>query len=166
LEVFFSGKKKTDGLTSKGYLEYTKLLVQYQDIFYKQLKAKDGIRLEFPKWNNRRLTLKEMEHALCEFSKFQRLERNTTTGRRLRKQKSQAHPARGVFCCCYCYCCQSQTTKTEIIMLEFCDTCNQGYCKECDDSSSMVLGYDDDSMDVSWVCRRCIALESYEWEKY
>jgi hypothetical protein len=104
--------------------------------------------------------LKEMEHALCEFSKFQRLERNTTKGR-LRNKQSQTHSAQQGACCCQCQC---QTTKTQTILLDFCDTCNQGYCKECDDSSSILLGYDhDDYMDVSWVCRRCIAFESYEW---
>jgi hypothetical protein len=49
-------------------LELCQQLVQVQDQIYPQ-------SMTFPKWRNRNLTLKEIEHALCEFSKYRRVER-------------------------------------------------------------------------------------------
>jgi hypothetical protein len=74
------------------YLNFTTLLVEQQKAAYAQLlKTEHCMPLSFPKWRNQPFTMKEMEHALCEFSKYQRIERalqqgkrNTSTGQRLR----------------------------------------------------------------------------------
>jgi hypothetical protein len=153
LEIFFSGKKDSVRLKSTEYLDYTKLLVEHQDAAYTQLLQTEhgGMPLSFPKWRNQPLTLKEMEHALCEFSKYQRIERalqkgNASTGQRLRKSRSHLDATTT------CGLCRISTTN-----LVLCDTCNQGYCDECDD--------DTEKNGISWLCRRCVEFESFEWEE-
>jgi hypothetical protein len=74
-EIFFHGRKKMPSLSKGEYMGYAQDLVSVQDNVYAELKVADGFCLSFPKWLDKSLTLKEVEHALCEFSKFQRIER-------------------------------------------------------------------------------------------
>ena len=39
--------------------------------------------LDFPYWKGKLLTLKEIEHGLCEYSKYKRIETNMRSGRKL-----------------------------------------------------------------------------------
>ena len=192
LEVFFSddsitkrkGKKKIRNvicLKSDDYLHYTRLLVDHQDRFYEEIKKGNfGMQLKFPKWRGRCLTMREIEHALCEFSRFQRIDRALNKGdsANSRLLKSRRYlDQRDV--CCKCNQRVRTTTKpngkkgnqhflTEIdsggLTLRWCDTCNQGYCKECSFSDkAMRKTIDIAEKEQSWLCYRCCDLESFRW---
>jgi hypothetical protein len=55
-------------------LDFAKLLHQYQDQVYKQLD------LVFPKFHSMELSLKGIEHALCEFQKYLAIHRELIRG--------------------------------------------------------------------------------------
>jgi hypothetical protein len=127
--------------------------VDYQDEVYEDI-SRGGLTVSFPKWRNRSLTLKEIEHALCEFSKFQRIERavgkKQNTGQRLRKSRSSLDDIKSCPLCCS----ESDRASTSSRM---CDTCGNVYCPECDDSQSSCTT-------VWWVCRRCVKFENMKWD--
>ena len=63
-----------DSRNAKKNLEDAKLLQTIQDDVY------DALGLKFPKWNGASLTLKNIEHPLCEFSKYISIQNNLRQG--------------------------------------------------------------------------------------
>ena len=155
-EIFFGTELPPNGVKDVEYLRLSKLLMDCQDSFYQPLKSQVNIFLEFPKWRGQSLTLKEIEHALCEFSKWQRIERSVYAGARRpgqRRRKSRSHLDDDL----RCQLCSEKLSKATNIML--CITCNQGYHKECLD------GNDDGNNNdpLYWMCASCLDLKRFEW---
>jgi len=114
-------------------------LVQYQDIFYERLEV------DFPYWNGRALTIKEIEHALCEYSKFKRiqadLQRNrNVVGMRMRKTRSDYDLDKP---------CKGCNVNSDTGLL--CDTCLHTFCNDCSPPSTEDC--------VSWICPDCRAFD-------
>ena len=145
-EIFFQGRSSH----RCDYMQYVKQLVGSQDLVFEELSS-NGMHLNFPRWRNKPLTAKEIEHALCEFSKFQRIERNLAagknyTGQRLRKTRSSFDNDKNCLLC-----------NLDEEQLFFCDTCNEAYCSQCDSSL-------EDSSSLAWICLRCKNLEKLTWD--
>lgn len=77
--------------------------------------------LEFPLWKGQPLTLKVMEHVLCEFNKFKRLESGQDVG--LRKRQSFAHLDPTTCRWCKVIPLESDSTR--------CDSCRRLACSKC-----------------------------------
>jgi hypothetical protein len=142
-------------MKNEEYMHYAKMLVTHQDAIYHLLKEQDGITLEFPKWRGRPITLKEMEHALCEFSKWQRIERaldagNNSTGQRLRKSRCHFDDTLA------CQGCQKPLKSQKRKTLVLCNTCNQGYCDKCEPET--------EKDPVCWICPPCLEFEKFQWK--
>ena len=155
-EIFFGTDHPPKGVKNEEYLRLTQLLVDYQDDILRQLKSTDGIELVFPKWRNKPIGLKEMEHALCEFSKLQRIERgiygnHRPIGQRLRKSRSFLDEK---LKCQSCFEDLYKATSSSHHIITCC-TCMQGYCKEC-----LPLSDDDP---IYWMCQPCMDFDRYEW---
>lgn len=149
-EIFSPGKKTS--MSNQAYFSFTKLLVKHQGNIYAHMKS-EGFAISFPYWRGQRLTTKEIEHALCEFSKYQRIERalkgKIHTRQRLRK--SRAHLDHKALMQ-HCGSCTKLSGGGSAMTL--CDTCNRGYCYNCDVTKRRT---------DSWVCRRCRSLNSHSW---
>ena len=118
-------------------LDQAMSLVQYQDVFYQSLG------LDFPYWNGSALTIKEIEHALCEYSKFKRIQADLqnnrkVTGKRRRKSRSKYDLNKR---------CRDCHVNSKAGLL--CDTCLHFFCSECVPPTEHV----------SWICSYCRAFD-------
>jgi len=132
--TIFSGKSKWD------YNDFLKLVDHQNDVY-------ESLGLAFPCWKGRRLTVKEVEHALCEFFKYQRLAT-------ARKKGNQTFSARRYYSQAWmdddkpCQVCQ-QKDLSEIFL---CDTCLGAFCGGC------IL--EKEKISVSFICKACCAFET------
>jgi len=119
------------------HLELAQQLAEHHDQVYSDL----GV--EFPFWRGRPLTIKEIEHALCEFSKFSRIVAQMKSNG---KSQARVYRSRAALDsnkpCLHC-----KGVSDDGLL---CDTCNLFFCAGCAKSSSES---------VSWVCHRCEAFE-------
>jgi len=100
--------------------------------------------VDFPKWKETPLGLKEMEHALCEYSKYKKVD---STGNALagRMRNMSSRLSLDVETCREC----NINADNGL----YCDTCFLFYCSGCLQSS----GRDDKagSNVGSWICSHC-----------
>ena len=114
-------------------------LVQYQDVFYQRLG------LDFPYWNGGALTIKEIEHALCEYSKFKRIQANLLKNREVVGMRKRANQA-GCDDNKACRDCNVSSYNGHL-----CDTCMLYFCKDCAPQPSTKC--------ASWICSYCRAFD-------
>lgn len=132
--TIFSGKNKWD------YNDFLKL-VDHQDDVYESLE------LTFPRWKGRRLTVKEVEHALCEFFKYQRLAM-------AQKKRHQTCSARRYYSQAWmdddkpCQVCQQKDHSGMFL----CDTCLGAFCGCCIREKEKIS--------VSFICKVCCSFET------
>jgi len=119
-------------------LELAQQLAEKHDQVYKKL----GI--EFPYWRGRPLTIKEIEHALCEFAKFCSINSNGR-GRSFKTQKSLDKDKA-------CFMCHSKPEAAGVSVL--CDTCKICFCFDCVKAPAKDA--------VSWICHRCEDFEQVD----
>lgn len=118
-------------------LSLARSLVQYQRDVY------DALQLSFPYWRGRCLTIKEIEHALCEYSKFKRVQNLSFTNKvALRRYTSRS----GLDLHANCFQCKGGCERAGC----FCDTCNNFVCSNC-----MICP----EQELSFICKRCRDLE-------
>jgi hypothetical protein len=115
-------------------LEEAHNLVGCQDLAFQELG------MEFPFWQGQKLTIKEIEHALCEYSKYDSLKATSKSGRlyRTRSKMDTDKP---------CLVCKENKDEGN-----FCDTCFDFHCIECAPPKKPTLPY----TSASWLCQRCI----------
>jgi hypothetical protein len=118
------------------HLELAVLLQGIQGDVYQDL----GIT--FPKWNGVPLTLKNIEHPLCEFFKYKKIQRKmkrpvNVRGHRLKKSRTELDLEKS------CQCGNSEDVL-------FCDKCLNAFCQDC-------VTFPDSAF---WVCPRCVKFES------
>ena len=124
------------------------LLQTIQDDVY------DALGLEFPKWNGVPLTLKNIEHPLCEFSKYTTIQGNLRndyqiSGQRLVKSRTDMDLEKS------CHYVKKCGQSNDIL---FCDKCLVGFCNKCAGTRDETSEY--------WVCPRCTAFESQRRAKH
>lgn len=112
----------------------------------------DALGVRFPKWNGEHLTLKNIEHPLCEFSKYTsiqgKLRRNVPiAGQRRKKSRSDMDIDKA------CHNVKTCGEKDDILL---CDKCLVGFCEKCAGPR--------DSSSVYWLCPRCMAFEAVSFE--
>jgi hypothetical protein len=93
------------------------------------------------------LSLKEIEHALCEFSKYHRMKNMMNKKERvkgMRTYTSLSHLDADKEC-------QSCSKAMKTCNGVLCDTCNNFFCKKCEQSASATC--------TAWCCHHC---ESFE----
>jgi hypothetical protein len=121
---------KSDGRVLQ--LVQARALVKHQYLVYQAL----GIT--FPYWEGKPLTLKEVEHALCEYSKFRRCggdaEKSTMRTWQSRSAMDVDQP------------CSRRCEEPSVDGL-FCDTCLLFFCNSCVHIPSQTS--------TSWICYRC-----------
>lgn len=111
-----------------------------------------AVGLEFPKWNGVPLTLKNIEHPLCEFQKYlvihgKMVRKQNIIGQRRIKTKAHLDFDKA------CHYVKSCGVEDDILL---CDKCLIGFCNDC------ALEKNEDSQ--YWVCPRCRAFESVTFE--
>lgn len=125
---------------------------------------------EFPLWKGKPITLKVVEHALCEFNKFKRLE---TEGSSLRKFVSRSHCNTKLCQSCCVAKPASESTKQDTnppTSLIRCDTCRDEFCIPCSDAGHCSLTYynssngNDTWKNVWKQCQRCRELEKMSFD--
>jgi hypothetical protein len=134
---------------AKQNLEDAKLLQTIQDDVY------DALGLKFPKWNGVPLTLKNIEHPLCEFSKYISIQNSLRKGcsswcKRINKTRTAELDFDKA-----CHYVEKCGEKEEILL---CDKCLVGFCDAC-------AGARDETCDY-WICPRCTAFESQRLAQY
>jgi len=132
-------------IQNHSYLELAMKLQEIQDDVF------DALGIEFPKWNGVPLTLKNIEHPLCEFQKYLAIHKNLqknmlTSGQRRIRSRTEMDCAKA------CHNVESCGVTDDIL---FCDKCLVGFCEECAPSHSSS-NY--------WVCPRCMAFEAVSFE--
>jgi hypothetical protein len=113
-------------------------LVEHQEVAFGALGVK------FPYWRGRRLGIKEIEHALCEFAKFKGLQSSGAGRIRYYRPRPSLDVNKP------CQCCEKDSDDGAI-----CDTCNRFWCNVCAPPRSLVA--------VSFVCPRCTAFETIQF---
>ena len=112
--------------------------------------------LSFSKWRGQHLSMKEMEHALCEFQKYLSIEKRLASeagkviGQRKRKSRSNLDGDKNSHDC-------GKKEGPGEISLMYCDTCNNIYCTVCD----IPLFETGKKADI---CSRCKDLDNFEWK--
>ena len=127
-------------------------LAQSLVICHRQVYRDLGI--EFPYWQDRPLTIKEMEHALCEYAKFCSLNHRSHRGGG-RAFRSRALLDRELSCCFQCettVCADDDGGGGGNSLL--CDTCRLRYCTNCIHECAATLP----PQQCSWICHRCATL--------
>jgi hypothetical protein len=122
---------------SADFVPLTKLLHGIQDQVYRALG------LTFPKFMGREITLKNIEHALCEFCKY-------TNGHVMRRyclggKGSRTHHD-------IAKCCHVCGTRYNTDLSKLCDLCRTGYCGTCCDEYGREV-------ENAWLCLTCIEIE-------
>lgn len=121
-------------------LVQARILTALQDPIFETLG------LQFPYWKGKRLTLKEIEHALCEYSKYHRLENDpTSVGSRVKREYKSRSYLDIDKACLGC-----KDNKRDGI---FCDMCNSFFCDSCKTSVK-------EEEEESWSCYRCTAFDN------
>lgn len=105
----------------------------------------ERLGLEMPSWNGKYVGPKEIEHGLCEYSKYKRMESQILRDQEpnFRKRMSRAHFDKDRAC---------RTCKGDSETGFLCDTCLDFYCKACLESSPK-------KQDAGWICVRCRRFE-------
>ena len=120
-------------------------LVQQQGEVYRRLG------LNAPTWAGRALGVKEVEHSLCEYIRFKRLQstakargpgfRSTVSSEDIDDDKK----------CRSCNCDDGY----------YCDTCLNLFCGDC----LIRMGIQPpDVNECGWICHRCLSLEKHQFE--
>lgn len=135
IDIIFAGGQ----IHGLGYLALARELERVQDGVF------DAMELQFPKLDGKHLSLKVIEHGLCEFSKFSRLQKSLSrkqmpSGYRLMKSRSNMDAQKD------CKCGNSED-------VFFCDFCLTAFCTDCETPGPNSW----------WKCPRCTAFESIEW---
>ena len=137
----------------------------------------------FPHWHDRSLTLKEIEHALCEYQKYIKLQRNNGeggAGSRLYKSKSNLDHHQPPQSSTYSQVCSGSdcggcvssssggvvdgaTTTTTTPLLAYCDTCNTIYCNQCEESMFQTAPTTGTKKPPATICSRCSSFEAFRW---
>ena len=101
---------------------------------------------KFPHWRNRKVNLKVIEHALCEYQKFTEIEAGYVAGQRRWHSRAEMDTRKE--------CCDGQR------MIR-CDTCHDIVCEGCQrDKFQSIKALDG----FGWnCCRRCHALDQLEF---
>jgi hypothetical protein len=121
-------------------LDLAMLLQRLQDVVYQDL----GIT--FPKWNGVSLTLKNIEHPLCEFFKYSVIQRKMGMGKKVLGQRlKKSRTALDLEKSCQC------GNSGDIL---FCDKCLNGFCQDCVTLSDSPY----------WVCPRCTTFEAISFD--
>jgi hypothetical protein len=124
-------KTKSDGQESQ--LAQAQALVKHHALVYQAL----GIT--FPYWEGKPLTLKEVEHGLCEYSKFKRcgsdVEKSTIRAWQSRSEMDVDKPCSRR--------CGGELSADGLL----CDTCLLFFCNNCVHAPSQTS--------ASWICYRC-----------
>lgn len=107
-------------------------LVKHQSIVY------EALGLSFPYWEGKALTLKEVEHALCEYSKFKR---GVTDNAKTTMREFQSRTAMDLDKQCSRRCEEPSADGM------FCDTCLLFFCNKC-----VHIPF---QTSASWICYRC-----------
>jgi hypothetical protein len=106
---------------------------------------------DFPLWKNKKVTVKVIEHALCEFQKFEELDAGCTNGQRKWYSRASRDERE------HCPTCASASLMTTTMIR--CDTCHLIVCENCQKDQfqrSRAAG-------SSWnCCKPCHALEQSE----
>jgi hypothetical protein len=113
-------------------------LTQAQALVNNQSLVYQALGITFPYWEGKLLTLKEVEHALCEYSKFKRCggdaEKSTMRAWKSRSEMDVDQP------------CSRRCEEPSAEGL-FCDTCLLFFCNNCVHIPSQTS--------ASWICYRC-----------
>jgi hypothetical protein len=110
----------------------------------KQESVFDALGVEFIRFDDRSMSLKVLEHALCEFYKYTNCTANQSSAAAMRFYNGEGNGSAvpiDTSMCAGKYCATS-INKGEYLR---CDTCWRCFCQEC----SRVLGK------VSWLCKDC-----------
>ncbi|KAL3776597.1 hypothetical protein HJC23_005797 [Cyclotella cryptica] len=109
-----------------------------------QHKVYEALEISFPRFIGRDITLKNIEHSLCEFCKY----KNDKVTRKfdLDGNGSRSHLdfSKG------CRICDKLLERS---LIKICDLCRSGYCRGCYDGSGQDTG-------DSWLCSDCVQIES------
>eukprot|EP00977_Amphora_coffeiformis_P029599 scaffold41791_cov206-Amphora_coffeaeformis.AAC.1 len=109
----------------------------------------DKLGVEFPFWRGRPLTIKEIEHALCEYQKFCILKEPNEAGRGRKYYSQQRFDRNGECSACHCTITGTRGTKC-------CDTCRTFFCYSCYERSPK----DAHDSEWSWICHQCKSFEN------
>ena len=126
LDIIFPGA--TD------YMEAASSIVEHQ------IEAFAQENLNFPFWNGRKLTIKEIEHSLCEYSKYTACKKSKMTHFRYYETRSYLDNEKP------CHICKEEKEDGQL-----CETCLCFYCTDC----VPVV-----SSSISWICSRCVAFDA------
>ena len=111
--------------------------ILWRSYIYRQINRLETFWcFQFPKWDNHWLSLKNMEHVLCKYSKFVKIEQFNHKPRRL--FRSNAHMTDLL-----CHSCGHNGHER----LRWCNTCFNAYCRDC---------HNDPSSGPSWICSECL----------
>jgi hypothetical protein len=121
-------------------------LVKSADTFYRM------IGVQFPYWRGKKLSLEEIEHALCEYQKYHTILaqfRKNTTVLGQRKWRTRTDLEDDVPCM------QCHTLKFTDVLL--CDLCNRALCREHipEDHSAQYMYAEE-----TWICPLCVRFET------
>lgn len=135
LNLIFGKSLPGRGDRSEKPLKKTMLLRRIQGEVY------GALELAFPRFLAREMTLKNIEHALCEFCKYKDdhvTRRYDVNGRGSRSRLDTDRSCRN----CYVACATSSQSK-------LCDLCRTPYCERCSNESGQEFKCD-------WLCTGCI----------
>ena len=129
------GLKKIFGRVAIPTLKLAQLLVDKHQQVY------DHLGVQFPFWRGRALTMKEIEHALCEFQKFPKGGRRYYSQQGFDKNET-------------CFDCRCITIGAP--GMKCCDTCRNFFCYACYTRAPK----DVHDTELSWICHKCKSFES------
>jgi hypothetical protein len=125
-----------DSVGNKNHIKQCVLLREMQHQMY------DALGLEFPRFIDRDMTLKNIEHSLCEFAKY----KNANSVRKFevggKGSRSHLDIAKG---CHYCNAYDPSRSK-------LCDLCRTVFCESCCDDIC--------EEDGAWLCSECNVIEA------
>jgi hypothetical protein len=126
---------------ARTHLELAVLLQSIQDDVY------DALGLKFPKRNGLPLTLKNIEHPLCDFKKYIAIQEKLQAGYKPKGQRLiKSRTGMDIDKACHYV---EKCGECDDILL--CDKCLVGFCNECAGPRDESCAY--------WVCPRCTAYE-------
>jgi hypothetical protein len=104
-----------------------------------QMAGYDMLGLDFPTWNDRCMALKEVEHALCEFLKYDKLASDSSGRKRTYESSTRISLDLSKLC---------RACGSDDDMGMMCDLCRELWCRACDPKARPAE-------DQSWTCRHC-----------
>jgi hypothetical protein len=136
------------------YLAKVEILRHIQDDVCKAV-----LNREYPKWDNRSLSLKSLEHALCEFCKYYNVEGSVDKKKNAKLSKKNGSRYKEIDDKKTCRCGQDGFGEVQVTL---CDTCLNAYCGPCE----MKQGNDpSNASDIAgWRCSRCKKFDRIEFE--